>query len=154
VQAVCDQYPHVGAEAGWVRLDVAHDFPLPGRRDLVFLVVSTLLKNALQALRETPPAHGAVPRIELRLRPIPGPDGGLAWHALQVADNGPGIPADILPRLTLEPLTTRADRGGHGMGLLFCRRVMHSLGGAITVASTPGEGTVVTLCFPLTGSRA
>lgn len=154
VQAVCDRYPHVGDEASWVQLDTAHDFPLPGRCDLIFLVVSTLLKNALQALRDTPPAHGAAPRIDIRLQPIPGPQGGRAWQAVQVADNGPGIPPDILPRLTHEPLTTRGDRGGHGMGLLFCRRVMHSLGGTIAVSSHPGEGTVVTLCFPLTGSRA
>lgn len=154
VLSVCEQYPFLGDEATWVQVDTSHDFCLPGQRDLVFLVLSTLIKNALQALRDTPPAGGASPRIGLRLLPIPGPEGGHVWHAVQVADNGPGIPPHLLPRLTREPLTTRADRGGHGMGLVFCRRVMASLGGAITVSSVPGEGTVVTLCFPITGSRA
>ena len=153
LQSVCAQYPYTGEEAVWVALDTRQDFVLPGRRDLVFLVLSTLLKNALQALRESPPT-GAPPQVRLGLLPMPGPEGGQGWHAIQVADNGPGIAPDVLQRLTHEPLTTRADRGGHGMGLVFCRRVMNSLGGGITVGSTPGEGTVVTLCFPLIGSRA
>lgn len=151
VRSVCEHYPYHPGEADWVRIDDGHDFGLPGRHDLVFLVVSTLLKNALQALRE---ARAPSPQVRLRLLPIPGPQGGHAWQAIQVVDNGPGIASDVLHRLTLEPLTTRSDRGGHGMGLVFCRRVMTSLGGAVTVASTPGEGTVVTLCFPLTGSSA
>ena len=33
-----------------------------------------------------------------------------------VADNGPGVPPDVLQRLTREPVTTRADAGGSGMG--------------------------------------
>lgn len=151
VRSVCAHYPYPSDEAGWVSIEGDHDFALPGRHDLVFLVLSTLLKNALQALRE---AHVPDPQVRIRLLPVPGPQGGHAWQAIQVADNGPGISADVLHRLTHEPLTTRAGRGGHGMGLVFCRRVMNSLGGAVTVASTPGEGTVVTLCFPLTGSSA
>lgn len=151
VRSVCGHYPYHADEAQWVQIDDAHDFALPGRHDLVFLVLSTLLKNALQALRE---AGTPSPRVHVRLLPIAAPEGGQAWHAIRVADNGPGIAPDVLQRLTHEPLTTRADRGGHGMGLVFCRRVMTSLGGAVTVASTPGEGTVVTLCFPLTGSSA
>jgi two-component system response regulator PhcR len=47
-------------------------------------------------------------------------------------------------------VTTRADAGGSGMGLLFCRRVMTTLGGSIDVRSEPGQGTAVTLYFPST----
>ncbi len=154
VRSVCGHYPYAAEEGDWVSLDIRQDFVLPGRRDLIFLVLSTLLKNALQALRDSPPSGAARPQVRFCLLPIPGPDGGQAWHAIQVIDNGPGVEPEVLQRLTLEPLTTRADRGGHGMGLVFCRRVMNSLGGAITVSSVPGEGTVVTLCFPLIGSRA
>lgn len=49
-----------------------------------------------------------------------------------------------------EPVTTRAESGGSGMGLLFCHRVMISLGGSVSVVSTPGEGTTITLHFPFT----
>lgn len=154
VQAVCEQFPYAGDEATWVGLDVRHDFGLPGQHDLVFLMVSTLLKNALQALRESLPQRPVTPQIGIRLLPACGPAGGTAGHGIEVSDNGPGIPPDVLHRLGHEPFTTRADRGGHGMGLVFCRRVMHSMGGTIAVASDPGQGTVITLGFPLTGSSA
>ena len=65
------------------------------------------------------------------------------------SSSGPGIPAAVLSRLTREPVTTRADAGGSGMGLLFCQRVMASLGGTVSVASEPnvGAGAAVTLHF-------
>ena len=53
----------------------------------------------------------------------------------------------MLVKLTHEPVTTKADRGGNGMGLMFCQRVMGSIHGAIDIASQPGEGTEVTLRF-------
>jgi two-component system response regulator PhcR len=53
----------------------------------------------------------------------------------------------MLARLTREPVTTRADAGGNGMGLMFCQRVMQSMGGEIRVASELGRGTEVSLYF-------
>jgi two-component system response regulator PhcR len=70
---------------------------------------------------------------------------GRPW--IRFADNGPGIPPGILARLTREPVTTRGEAGGSGMGLMFCRRVMQSIGGEIEVASPPGQGATVTLFF-------
>jgi two-component system response regulator PhcR len=67
---------------------------------------------------------------------------------IRVSDNGPGIVPEVLQRLTREPVTTRADAGGSGMGLVFCRRVMGSLGGTVDVRSMPGQGASVTLYFP------
>ncbi|MCY1378024.1 Adaptive-response sensory-kinase SasA [compost metagenome] len=74
--------------------------------------------------------------------------GLIPQSALRVTDNGPGIPPEVLNRLTREPVTTRAESGGSGMGLLFCQRVMTTLGGDIAVQSTLGQGTTVTLYFP------
>jgi two-component system response regulator PhcR len=68
---------------------------------------------------------------------------------IEVVDNGPGIAPEVLPRLLREPVTTRAALGGSGMGLLFGHRVMSSLGGAMTVYSTPRQGATVRLLFPL-----
>ena len=62
-------------------------------------------------------------------------------------DNGPGIQPEVLAKLTREPITTHAESGGNGMGLIFCRRLMLSLGGAIEIASEPGNGATVTLRF-------
>ena len=64
------------------------------------------------------------------------------------ADGAPaGVAPGILERLTREPVTTRADSGGHGMGLVFCRRVLQAVGGSIDIQSEPGQGCHVTLVF-------
>lgn len=145
VQAVREEYPFDQDEAHWLTSDLSDDFVLPGRRDLLYLVLCTLVKNALLALRPNPPAQPNVHIVLLREVPAPGLG---VQAAIQVRDNGPGIPAEVLGRLTLEPLTTRASAGGSGMGLVFCRRVMTSLGGSITVRSEPGQGASVSLYFP------
>lgn len=140
VRAVCDSYPYDEGEAGWVRCEVVQDFLLPDQRDLVYLVLSTLVKNALLALRSAPPASPQI-RIEVQ--------GGAESDIIRICDNGPGIPAPVLGRLTREPVTTREGQGGSGMGLVLSQRVMGALGGCVVVRSTPGDGTAVTLQFRL-----
>ena len=145
VRAVQAEYPFEAAEAGWLSVELSADFTLPGRRDLLYLVLCTLVKNALIALRAEPPPQPQVHMALDRLAMLPGLS---PQPALRVSDNGPGIPPELLKRLTREPVTTRAGSGGSGMGLLFCQRVMTTLGGDIAVHSTPGQGTTVTLYFP------
>jgi two-component system, response regulator PhcR len=77
------------------------------------------------------------------------PKGRRAW--MRVRDNGPGIPPEVLGRLTREPVTTRAASGGSGMGLMFCQRVMQAISGSIEVQSVLGQGTSVTLFFQALG---
>ena len=145
VQAVLDEYPFEEGESGWLSCDLARDFTLPGRRDLLYLVICTLVKNALMALRAAPPGQ---PRVQVMLDRA-SPVAGLPPQAvIRVIDNGPGIASDVLQRLTHEPVTTRAASGGSGMGLVFCQRVMTSMGGTIEVRSVPDDGAVVSLYFP------
>lgn len=145
VQAVHDEYPFDHDEAQWLTSDLEADFVLPGRRDLLYLVLCTLVKNAVLALRPNPPPQ---PQVHIELgREAPAP-GLPVQAAIHVRDNGPGIPGDVLSRLTHEPLTTRASTGGSGMGLVFCRRVLTPLGGAIVVRSEAGQGATVSLYFP------
>lgn len=144
VQAVQAEYPFDAEEGAWFDGDVEADFELPGRRDLLYLVLCTLVKNALIALRAVRPAQ---PRIQVRLTRAAAAPGMALAPAIVVVDNGPGIPASVLRRLTHEPVTTRAENGGSGMGLLFCQRVMTSLGGSVSVASELSAGASVTLHF-------
>ena len=144
VRSLLDSYPFDGEERDWVACRVLQDFRLPGRRDLLYLVLCTLTKNALQALRGQ-----AAPSVHIEIGRTAHPTvPARTW--LRVVDNGPGIAPELLSRLTHEPVTTRADAGGHGMGLLFCRRVMQAAGGSIDIQSTPGQGTSVALYFPET----
>ncbi len=144
VQAVQAEYPFDAEEGAWFDGDVEADFELPGRRDLLYLVLCTLVKNALIALRTVRPEQ---PRIQVRLTRAAAAPGMALAPAIVVVDNGPGIPASVLRRLTHEPVTTRAETGGSGMGLLFCQRVMTSLGGSVSVASELSAGASVTLHF-------
>jgi two-component system, response regulator PhcR len=147
VSAVRDEYPFDVKESRWMAYDLDADFSLPGRRDLMYLVLCTLVKNALMAMTSALPLP-AQPRLTLALgREAPAP--GLPEQpVVRVMDNGPGIPPEVLQRLTREPITTRATSGGNGMGVMFCHRVMQSLGGSVQVRSEMGQGTTVTLYFP------
>jgi len=142
VNTLLDEYPFEGDERAWVSADLAADFELPGQPDLLYLALCTLTKNALFALRGR-----AQPLLRITLERGPAAPGGQAQSIIRFTDNGPGIAPDILARLTHEPVTTRAEQGGSGMGLLFCRLVVQSMGGMIELSSEPGQGTSVTLLF-------
>jgi len=61
--------------------------------------------------------------------------------ALDVVDDGPGIPEMLQERIFDPHFSTRSS--GTGLGLAIVRRIVESWGGTITVESTPGEGTVM-----------
>ena len=68
---------------------------------------------------------------------------------ISVADNGPGVPRDVLARI-FDPFFTTKDEGqGTGLGLSICRRIAEEHGGRITCSSEPGKGTVFTLELPI-----
>lgn len=138
--SLVDEYPFEDRERHWVSTELRQDFRLPGRRDLLYLVLCTLTKNAILALRDT-----AEPRLRIEVDCAPGPGAPRAW--IRFIDNGPGIAPEVLARLTREPVTTRAATGGNGMGLMFCQRVMQAAGGAIRLQSALGQGTMVELAF-------
>ncbi len=72
-----------------------------------------------------------------------------------VTDTGPGIPSKDLDRV-FEPFfsTKGGDKQHTGLGLAICQEIMRRLGGRISVESTPGQGTVFSLWFPLEGEVA
>jgi signal transduction histidine kinase len=58
-----------------------------------------------------------------------------------VADDGPGVPRDLLPRVFDPHFSTRST--GTGLGLAIVRRLVESWGGSVTAESEEGRGTVV-----------
>jgi two-component system response regulator PhcR len=141
VTALLDEFPFEDNERSCITSDGFEDFRLPGRRDLLYLVLCTLTKNALLALRGSPQ-----PSLRIELGSEEAAPGS-ARRCIRFTDNGPGIPPTVLAKLTREPVTTRAGSGGNGMGLMFCHRVMQSIGGAIEIESSLGQGTTVSLFF-------
>ena len=76
-----------------------------------------------------------------------------SWIVVRVADNGVGIPAEIIDKIFRPFFTTKSEGGngehrGHGLGLAFCREIMDLLSGEISVETEVGVGTSFTLRFP------
>ncbi len=141
LRSLFDTYPFTNAQREWVSYRVEEDFPIQTLPNCVMLVLSSLTSNALVALRRS-----STPRLEIVAGPAPEASG--ARHIIRIEDNGPGLKPDILARLTIDPVTTRAEEGGNGRGMIFCTRIMQSFGGAIAIDSAPSAGTRVTLTFP------
>jgi signal transduction histidine kinase len=68
---------------------------------------------------------------------------------IDVADAGPGIPAEELPRVFDTFYRGQGTRTrGSGLGLAIVQRIVGDHGGAVSVASHVGEGTTVTIVLP------
>ncbi|MGW9027182.1 HAMP domain-containing protein [Streptomyces sp. NPDC055722] len=114
-------------------------------------ILRNLLSNAVKFTEQG--------SVELRIEPaadleVPGGvHRGSTIVAFRVKDTGIGI-----PRQQLETIfgafqqadgTTSRKYGGTGLGLSITREIAHLLGGAVTVESTPGQGSTFTLYLPV-----
>jgi len=64
---------------------------------------------------------------------------------ISVADNGTGIPPDILPHVFERGVT---DGSGSGFGLAICRELVRSCGGDVVIHSEYGKGTTAAITLP------
>ncbi|MFI6277825.1 HAMP domain-containing protein [Streptomyces sp. NPDC050988] len=114
-------------------------------------VLRNLLSNAVKFTEQG--------GVELRIEPAADdevPDGVLRGGtivAFRVRDTGVGIPEQHLETIfgafQQADGTTSRKYGGTGLGLSITREIAHLLGGAVTVASTPGQGSTFTLFLPV-----
>jgi signal transduction histidine kinase len=108
--------------------------------NFVSQILSNLLTNATQY---TPPGGQIVVSTARRVR------ADKLWVTFTVKDTGPGISAEDLPRLFERfyrgEVGRRSGAPGTGLGLAICRDMVDKLGGQITIASEPGQGTAFTV---------
>jgi two-component system NtrC family sensor kinase len=99
-------------------------------------VLLNLIVNAEQAIRQGT-GEGGINIRTLRL--------GHERVGLQVADTGPGIPAEVMPRIFDPFFTTKPAGVGTGLGLSIACSIIQDHGGEISVESQPGQGTKFTI---------
>jgi signal transduction histidine kinase len=71
--------------------------------------------------------------------------------AIEVRDNGPGMPADVLARIR-EPLFTTKSFGT-GLGVPAVEQIVHQHSGRLEIASEPGKGATFTCWLPLAATQ-
>ena len=112
----------------------------PSQVNQVFL---NLLTNAAQA---TPESGGEI-TVRTLLRD--------AEHvAVEVIDNGHGIPPEVLKKIFDPFFTTKAVGKGTGLGLSISYKIIESHGGRIEVSSEEGKGTCFTVVLPIRAPAA
>jgi signal transduction histidine kinase/HAMP domain-containing protein len=124
-----------------VERDMATDLP-PVWADALQLqqVLVNLVTNAKQAMAEQPTAER---RLRIATRAL-GPD----RVQISVEDTGPGIPAEVLPKI-FDPFVTTKGSAGTGLGLSISYGIVREHGGQLTANSRPGRGATFTIDLPV-----
>ena len=124
------------------RIEAAH-VRVVGDRGQLAQVVRNLVDNACRHARST---------VVVSVRPCTG------YAALDVADDGPGVPPDQRARVferfvRLDDARARAD-GGAGLGLAIVAEVVAAHGGTVDVVGSPVGGALFRVRLPLPGGAA
>ena len=148
-----------------VRVEVQAVGPqtVAGDRDQLVQVLQNLIDNAVKyapagglvRVRIDPPQPLEAARAPTRtgavalslLSPDPGP---AAYVAVRIADDGPGIPRQHLPRLAERFYRVEGQRtGGTGLGLAIVKHVVNRHRGGLAVESAEGQGTTFSVFLPV-----
>jgi two-component system CitB family sensor kinase len=113
----------------------------PGKVQVLVSVLGNLVDNAMEALVGQPPPRRVVVEV------VEDDDS----VAVVVADNGPGVPSELVPRIFADGFTTkerRHDRPG-GLGLALVHRLVTNAGGTVVVEPAPdARGAVFRATLP------
>ena len=135
----------------------------PGRAQLPALLadkaqLETVLVNLAVNARDAMPDGGSLtiaarPEAGHRCRTRPALAAG-HYIRVTITDTGAGMDPATLARAGEPFFTTKPLGQGTGLGLAMARGFTEQSGGAIAIASTPGQGTTVTLLLPQAGDCA
>jgi signal transduction histidine kinase len=130
------------------------DLTFEGNQTELQQCLLNLCLNAIQAMPDGGQLHVETACVELPpdfFLPAELPRAG-SYLRISVIDNGLGVAPEALRRL-FEPFFT-TKKGGTGLGLISCKRIVDNHGGVMRVDSTPGRGTRFDLFIPLDAPRA
>ena len=142
VREVCEELSAAGgARARDLHTEVSATPPVRGDRAQLSQVLHNIVGNAMKYGREGTPVTIAL-----------APEGG-TMARLVVSDQGEGIAAQHLPRLTERFYRVDSGRsrslGGTGLGLAIVRHIVERHRGRLDIASVVGTGTTVTILLPV-----
>lgn len=145
VQALASDVMSEGCALSSGRQEIVVEVAPEGLKGSYSEIRSALMNLVSNAVRYTP--EGGHIRISWAER-----SGGGEGFALSVTDDGIGIEAKHIPRLTerfyrVDKGRSR-DTGGTGLGLAIVKHVMIRHGGSLAVDSTPGQGSTFSMLFP------
>lgn len=139
-----------GRDGVEVLVDVPSGLHLAMSHGAMQQVLMNLILNACDAMR---PGPGTL-AIHAKIASNDPNKCSTSMATIRVTDTGPGMPPDLIGSV-FEPLVTtkkepRAEqRGGAGLGLTVCRKLVTQAGGDITVRSSQGLGTCFSIQIPL-----
>jgi two-component system phosphate regulon sensor histidine kinase PhoR len=141
--------PRLQARQATIALDVAGSLPhVPADADQIMQVLQNLIDNAVKYGRPggtiAIAAHGQPRGAGFPARP---------GVVIRIADDGPGIAREHLPRLTerfyrVDKGRSR-DAGGTGLGLAIVKHIVNRHRGTLQIDSAPGKGTSIQLWLPV-----
>ena len=137
IQQALELYPFRKNEQNIVKLHIEQDFNIIGSNTLLHYVLFNLLKNALYYFASHPDMT-----INIGIKST-NERGYLLFE-----DTARGIAPNQLENIF--STFTSGKKGGTGLGLSFCKRVIESFEGTISCSSTLGEYTLFTMTFPIT----
>jgi signal transduction histidine kinase len=107
-------------------------------------VLLNVMMNGLQAMPE-----GGTLLIKVRspAEGTPDPASGGEKMLIQIEDEGPGVPSDLLQKVFVPFFTTKTS--GTGLGLAICNSIVKRYNGEIWIAEAKGGGTEVNISFPI-----
>jgi signal transduction histidine kinase len=115
---------------------------IEGDRQHLHQVFLNLVTNASDAM---PKGGRLIARIQAA-----DSKAGVKGISIDLIDSGPGISPDVLARIWEPFFTTKQEGKGTGLGLAISRRAIEAHHGTLSIESTPGQGTKVTIFLPLT----
>ncbi len=119
-------------------IDLTRDYaelsPIPCYPDELSQIWTNLIQNAIQALGGDGCITVSVQRQPAEIEQYQGD-----CVVVSVIDNGPGIPAELQPRVFEPFFTTKPIGEGTGLGLNISRKIVEKHGGWITLSSQPGQ---------------
>ena len=118
----------------------SHSLHIRGDSVRLRQVLHNLIKNAIEAMPSSQ-------KCEMGISTFPFEYANTKYAGVEITDNGPGFPEDLLGKV-FDPYMTTKQKGA-GLGLAIVKKIVEEHNGVIRAENQPGGGAVINIRFPL-----